>query len=97
MNKDTFLRQRVSFRMGKWSVLTLLLALPIFYYEPQQFMVFLWFLLKITAGAYLGYWLDRSLFPGQRPHSLSGQLLMASWLRRTIIVSSVILAIGTSV
>lgn len=55
-------------RLSPWLFATLIMALAIFFLYPHQLGVLLWSLTKLSAGAYLGYWIDRSLFPYARPH-----------------------------
>lgn len=49
-------------------------------------------LAKIALGAFLGYWIDRLLFPYARPHTLTGEAAGASWKRRAIIVAACVIA-----
>lgn len=54
-------------RMSGWLYLSLGLAVAILLLAPYQLPVTLYKLSLITTGAWLGYWLDRALFPYARP------------------------------
>ncbi|WP_126456714.1 putative holin [Sulfuriflexus mobilis] len=65
---------------------------------PHQVGVLLWSLSKLCIGAYLGYWIDRSLFKHGRPdHQTELQCRNTAWLRRAIIVAATIVALGLGV
>lgn len=59
-------------RMSGWLYLSLGLAVAILLLAPYQLPVTLYKLSLITTGAWLGYWLDRALFPYARPGCLIG-------------------------
>lgn len=54
-------------RMALWLFVSLALALLIGSFAPQQLPVSLYKLSLITSAAWLGYWIDRDLFPYARP------------------------------
>lgn len=54
-------------RMTVWLVVSLLLAGLIYVLAPQELPVSLYKLSLITAAAWVGYWIDRELFPYGRP------------------------------
>lgn len=54
-------------RMALWLWVSILLALLIGVLAPQQLPVSLYKLSLITSAAWVGYWIDRSLFPYSRP------------------------------
>jgi len=56
-------------RMAVWLWVTLLLFAAITITAPQQLPVSLYKLSLITSAAWVGYWIDRSLFPYARPDS----------------------------
>lgn len=58
-------------RMSGWLYVSALLALAIVAIAPHQLPVTLYKLSLITTGAWLGYWLDRALFPYARPGCLA--------------------------
>tara|TARA_Y100001936_G_scaffold232564_1_gene257631 strand:+ start:4376 stop:4600 length:225 start_codon:yes stop_codon:yes gene_type:complete len=69
---------------------------------PYQLGVLVWSLSKLSLGAYLGYWIDRSIFHYARPHQLAieidGELIIAAALvRRALLVAAAILALGLGV
>lgn len=90
-------------RVGPWLVAALLMSAIVGWLYPHQLGVLLWSLTKLSLGAYLGYWIDRSIFPYARPgnysvrdasgmHSIA--LLM---LRRAIIIAAALIALGLGV
>jgi hypothetical protein len=103
-------------RASLWLVLFVLLALYLVFVAgtpAANLDVLAWKALLLTGAAYLGYWLDRNLFPGARPHVfesrgwdnadyLHKQQLMferadRARLRRAIIVAAVVLAAALGV
>ena len=59
---------------------------------PAQINVFVRILAVSLLAGFVGYWIDRILFPSGRPHLQESEVLMASaWLRRALIVSSIII------
>lgn len=56
-------------RMLPWLAISLLLAAGVFDLAPQQLPVTLYKLSLISVAAYVGYWIDRGLFPYARPHT----------------------------
>lgn len=54
-------------RMSGWLYVSVALALAIVLIAPYQLPVTLYKLSLITTSAWLGYWLDRALFPYARP------------------------------
>lgn len=94
------------FRLFGWTLITILLMALLFALRAEQAPVILYKLCLVTAGAVLGYWIDRALFPYARPHlempaqyedtspsllpSLFPALLM---IRRTIVVFACILGL----
>lgn len=57
-------------RMSGWLYVSVGLAVATLFVAPYQFPVTLYKLSLITVGAWLGYWLDRSLFRGAQPGAL---------------------------
>lgn len=80
-----------------WLLIALLTALSVFTIAPHQLGVLAWSLSKISIGAYLGYWLDRSMFPGARPPCISEPLRHHARYRRAILIAAAMLAMGISV
>lgn len=76
--------------MSAWAWVTLLLLAAIAVTAPQQLPVSLYKLSLITSAAWVGYWIDRSLFPYARPDafltqpwSVSGPFIPVKVLERT--------------
>lgn len=84
------------FRLFGWTLTTILLMAVLFALRAEQAPVILYKLCLVTAGAVLGYWIDRALFPYARPHTQIGSftvfwaLLM---IRRAVIVFACILGL----
>ncbi|ACL72732.1 MAG: putative holin [Billgrantia sp.] len=97
MTRETLLDK---LRVGPWLIAALIMAAVVGWLYPHQLGVLLWSLTKLSFGAYLGYWIDRTIFPYARPgdflqlHVKSVSLLM---LRRAIIIAAVIIALGLGV
>ena len=86
-------------RATPWLVITLLMLAVVGYIAPHQLGVLAYTLCKISAGAFLGYWIDRSIFYYGRPMELSGdkQAFLHSCYRRAIIISATVLAAAIAV
>lgn len=90
-------------RIGPWLILALITTVAVGFLYPHQLGVLLWSLTKLCWGAYLGYWIDRSIFPYARPgdyqcsngSGLSAIALLM--LRRAIIIAAAVLALGLGV
>lgn len=91
-------------RIGPWLILALITTIGVAFLYPHQLGVLLWSLTKLCWGAYLGYWIDRSIYPYARPAVFNPdkdlnertlwELLM---LRRAIIIAAAVLALGLGV
>lgn len=58
-------------RGGSWLILAAAMAIVMWYSGGKANLdVLTWKALLLTSAAYLGYWLDRTLFPGARPHEM---------------------------
>ena len=91
MNKDWA-------RMGQFALVGSIALIVIGFIWPSQFGVLIWTLGKISIAATLGYWIDRSAFPGARPHELTGtEQMQAARYRRAIIMGATIIAVGLAV
>ncbi|GEK71577.1 MULTISPECIES: putative holin [Halomonas] len=96
---------RDKFRVGPWLVAALIMATIVGLLYPHQLGVLLWSLTKLSLGAYLGYWIDRTLFPYARPHRFSNssnidntaRCFTVSMLRRAIIIAAALIALGLGV
>lgn len=91
-------------RIGPWLVLALITSIGVAFLYPHQIGVLLWSLTKLCWAAYLGYWIDRSIFPYARPDRFNPETNIAErtlWemlmLRRAIIIAAAIIALGLGV
>jgi hypothetical protein len=82
-------------RNAEWLVISAALTVAVGILYPAQLGVLLWTLLKLSAAGYLGYWLDRTLFPYARPHRAPTD----GWrqIRRAIVIAGALIAMGISV
>ena len=104
MNPQTRHNLLDKLRIGPWLILAIITTCVVGVLYPHQLGVLLWSLTKLCWGAYLGYWIDRSIFPYARPDAFNPdrdanertlwELLM---LRRAIIIAAAILALGLGV
>lgn len=60
--------------------------------NPAKVGLTIWGLAKLGMGGYVGYWIDRHIFPYARPHTLEGIAQGTSWKRRAVIVAATIIA-----
>ena len=58
------------FRAFPWLLLALLATGAVAWLAPYQLGVLVWSLSKLCLGAYLGYWIDRTIFHYARPGDL---------------------------
>lgn len=94
------------FRMMPWLLAALVCTVVVGVIAPHQLGVLAWSLSKLCLGAYLGYWIDRSVFYYARPgdirvgsvNSLPLALVVAvAMLRRALIMTAAIIALGLGV
>lgn len=94
------------FRMMPWLLAALVCTVVVGIIAPHQLAVLAWSLSKLCLGAYLGYWIDRSVFYYARPGSIRvptvnsppmAIVVAASMLRRALIMAAAILALGLGV
>ncbi|KKO05834.1 hypothetical protein LCGC14_0074750 [marine sediment metagenome] len=104
MNRQTRHNILDKLRIGPWLILAIITTLIVAMLHPHQLGVLLWSLTKLCWGAYLGYWIDRSIFPYARPDRFNPDLdtnERTSWevlmLRRALIIGAAILALGLGV
>lgn len=64
----------------------------VFWLNPAKLGLMLWGCSRLAVYAYIGYWVDRTLFPYARPHTLDGIAEGTAWKRRALIVVGCILA-----
>jgi hypothetical protein len=86
-------------RAWPWLALALVAILVVFLIAPHQIGVLIWSLSKVALGAYLGYWIHRSInMVGPRPHEMeAGPEKNAVLLNRAIIIAATIVALGLGV
>lgn len=60
--------------------------------NPAKVGLLIWGASRLGLYAYLGYWVDRIIFPYARPHTLTGIAEGTAWKRRALIVAAAILA-----
>lgn len=83
-------------RMLSWLAISLALTAAIYLVAPHQLQVTLYKLSLITTAAWLGYWIDRSLFPYARPDKIyddtfnANEMNLAS-LRRALIIAACVI------
>lgn len=83
-------------RLSGTTLLTIGLLLALYLVAPHQLPVVLYKCALVTAGALMGYWLDRVVFPYARPHALQGGDHWRSnlaMLRRAIIILACVLGL----
>lgn len=104
MNRQTRHNILDKLRIGPWLILAIITTFIVAMLHPHQLGVLLWSLTKLCWGAYLGYWIDRSIFPYARPDRFNPDLdtnERTSWevlmLRRALIIGAAILALGLGV
>jgi hypothetical protein len=84
-------------RAWPWLVAALFTTLIVGLLAPHQLGLLAWALSKLSLGAYLGYWVDRSLFPYARPDRMLDNSPDLAMLRRALIVSACVIALGMGV
>lgn len=91
-------------RIWPWLCLAFAFIAIVAVVAPYQLGVLAWSLSKLSLGAYLGYWVDRSIFHYCRPHaflehntSVPPAVFAASMIRRALIIAAAILALGLGV
>lgn len=85
-------------RLTGWSLLAVMLLVAIAFVSPKELPVVLYKLSLVSLSAVLGYWVDRSMFPYDRPHTYNetGEDLVPrglAMLRRAIIVVACVLGL----
>lgn len=80
-------------RLFGWLVVALVLLAFLAWLAPQQLPVVAYKLSLVTLAVVLAYWLDRALFPYQRPHGLKGMVAVIASCRRALIVLACVLGL----
>lgn len=86
-----------AFRAWPWLIGALITTAIVAVLHPQQLGVLVWSLSKLSIGAYLGYWIDRTIFYYARPDVVPDDQAPMAWLRRAIVMSAVVIALGLGV
>lgn len=86
-----------AFRAWPWLIGSLLTTSIVALLHPQQIGVLVWSLSKLSLGAYLGYWIDRTVFGYARPDRVPASQAPMAWLRRAIVMGAVVIALGLGV
>lgn len=60
--------------------------------NPAKVGLAVWGLAKLGMGGYVGYWIDRVVFPYARPHTQTGIAAGTAWKRRAVIVGAAVVA-----
>lgn len=93
-------------RMSPWLALTVALAVLVYAIAPAQLEVAIWKAMLLSGAAYLGYWIDRNVFPYARPHEVLEYARRApeaalyaalAMLRRAVIIAAVVIAAALAV
>jgi soluble lytic murein transglycosylase-like protein len=92
-----FSKIRDKLRAWPWLALALLTCVVVGIIAPWQLGVLVWSLSKLALAAWLGYWLDRTIFPYARPHeAVSAQSASSAQMRRAIVLAAVMIALALS-
>ncbi|WP_236658377.1 putative holin [Pseudomonas knackmussii] len=87
-------KRRRAPRMTNWTLITVCLLLVLAAIAPTKLPVVLYKVGMVTLAVTLGYWLDRALFPGGRPHDCHLlNALIAAWIRRALIVLACVIGL----
>lgn len=85
-------------RMFDWLVVAVLLCAAIWLLAPHQLDVSLYKLSLVSLAAFVGYRIDRSLFPYARPDCFlvggRDQVFAAAMLRRAVIVAACMIGVS---
>lgn len=82
-------------RMIEWALVALALLLILWITAPAQIPVVAYKVQLVTFFAFLGYWIDRRLFPYARPDRIECHeeyTVSFAMCRRAIIVAAVVVA-----
>lgn len=84
-------------RAWPWLIVALTTTAIVAVLHPPQIGVLVWSLSKLSLGAYLGYWIDRTVFRYARPDRVPAAQAPMAWLRRAIVMGAVVVALGLGV
>lgn len=104
----TWLRDKL--RTSQWAVVGGIALVVVFILNPADIMVAIWKMGLVCVGPFFGYWADRTLFPYARPDQLitdfhsdsqwseaEAIVFSCACLRRTLVMSSITIAIALAV
>lgn len=80
------------FRTAPLLLLGLVTFIAVLFLNPAKAGLMVWGVARIGVYAWLGYWVDRIIFPYARPHTLTGIAEGTAWKRRALIVSAALIA-----
>jgi len=80
-------------RLFGWAIVALCLLASLAWLAPQQLPIVAYKLALVTLAVVLAYWLDRALFPYQRPHTLTGWVAVMASCRRALVVLACVLGL----
>lgn len=86
------IRQRAP-RMTAWTLISLTLLVALALIAPGKLPVVLYKCGLVTLGGVLGYWIDRALFPHDRPCQVSYEQRCMAGVRRALVVLACILGL----
>lgn len=84
----------VQSRMSGWLAISIALMLLVAAVEPQKIPLYVYKANLIAFAAWMGYWIDRGLFPYARPDRVSDSLGETAQIRRALIIAASILAMA---
>ena len=88
-------RLRDHLRAWPWLAAALVACTVVAIIAPWQLGVLVWVLAKLACAAYLGYWIDRTIFPYARPHeAITKQYAAATQLRRAIVLAAAVIGVS---
>lgn len=88
-------RLRDRLRAWPWLAAALTACTVVGIKYPHQLGVLVWCLAKLSCAAYLGYWIDRTIFPYARPHeAITNKYAAATQLRRAIVLAATVIGMS---
>lgn len=86
------------FRMWPTVLVALATCAVVYAIAPQQIGILVYTIAKLTMAGYCGYWLDRWIFPVDRPSAPNADSVAddptAAQYRRAVIVAAALIASG---
>lgn len=94
MNTSMLSKIRDRLRASPWLLIGLLGVAWLVVFAPFKLGVLVWLGTKLCLAGYVGYWLDRVLFPYARPHEVDRERRVLASCRRALIVAGALVAAG---